>query len=205
MDYSGNLPGLFMLRCNRLRTICTGTYPSSIIQGQSMAKIATTKTDKAAAEAAKVATHPRAAGVAHDLADKAQGTTLRLVAKAAAPAEDRARTSSPATAKPSVVLPTQAAAAFEMLKAGATVAGFWLQQGNDQLAHQARTLRKLAAARNWRERLEIQSSFLHDSLSRLNQGVARHVDVTGAMTAGSREARAGDRAAAAASNAGQQR
>jgi hypothetical protein len=101
-----------------------------------------------------------------------------------------------------VVPPTQAVgAAFEMLKAGAAVAGFWLQQGNDQLAHQARTLRKLAAARDWRERLEIQSSFLHDSLSRLNQGVARHVDVTGAMTAGSREARA----AAAASNAGQQR
>jgi hypothetical protein len=191
-----------MLRCNRLRTICTGTYPSSIIQGHSMAKIATTKSDKAAAGAAKVATHPRAADVAHDPTDKAQGTTLRLIAKAAATAEDRARTGSPATARPSVVLPTQAAtAAFEMLKAGAAVAGFWLQQGNDQLAHQARTLRKLAAARDWRERLEIQSSFLHDSLSRLNQGVARHVDVTGAMTAGSREARA----AAAASNAGQQR
>jgi len=165
-----------------------------------MAKIATTKSDKAAAEAAKAATHPRAADVAHDLTDKAQGTTLRLIAKAAAPAEDRARVSSPATAKPSMALPAQAAA-FEMLKAGATVAGFWLQQGNDQLAHQARTLRKLAAARDWRERLEIQSSFLHDSLSRLNQGVARYVDVTGATTAGSREARA----AAAASNAGQQR
>src|SRR3954465_9247700 len=204
MGYSGNLPRLFMLRCNRLQTICTGIYPSSIIQGQSMAKIATTKTDKAAAEAAKVATHPRAADVAHNLTDKAQGTMLRLIAKAAAPAEDRARTSSPATAKPSVVLPTQAAAAFEMLKAGAPVAGCWLQQGNDQLAHQARTLRKLAAARNWRERLEIQSSFLHDSLSRLNQGVARHVDVTGALVAGSREARAGA-LAAAASTAGQRR
>src|SRR3954462_8906743 len=187
-----------MLRCNKLRTICTGTYPSSIIQGQSMAKIATTKTDKAAAGAAKVATHPRAAGVAHDLADKAQGTTLRLIAKAAAAAEDRASTSSPATAKPSLVLPTQAAvASLEMLKAGATVAGFGLQQGNDQLAHQAQTLRKLAAARNWRERFEIQSSFLHDSLSRVNQGVARYVDVTGAMMAGSREARAGALAAAA--------
>src|SRR5215212_11201318 len=116
MGYSGNLPVLFMLRCNRLRTICTGTYPSSIIQGQSMAKITTTKTDKAAAEAAKVATHRRAANVAHDLTDKAQGTTLRLIAKAAAPAEDRAHVSSPATAKPSVALPTQAAV-FEMLKA----------------------------------------------------------------------------------------
>ena len=172
-----------------------------------MAKIATTKTDKAAAEAAKVATHPRAADMAHDPTGKAQGTTPRLIAKTAGTAEDRASTSSPATARPSVVPPTQAAgAAFEMLKAGATVAGFWLQQGNDQLAHQARTLRKLAAARDWRERLEIQSSFLHDSLSRLNQGVARYVDVTGAMMAGSREARAGARAAAAAaSNAEQQR
>src|SRR3954452_9310003 len=161
MDYSGNLPGLFMLRCNRLRTICTGTYPSSTIQGHSMAKIATTKSDKTAAEAAKVATHPRAADMAHDPTDKAQGTTLRLIAKAAATAEDRARTGSPATAKPSVVLPTQAAAAFEMLKAGATVAGFWLQQGNDQLAHQARTLRKLAAARDWRERLAGPSALPH--------------------------------------------
>ncbi len=167
-----------------------------------MAKIATTKSGKAAAGAAKAATHPRAAEVAQDPTDKARDTTLRLVDKAA-PAEDRARTSPPTTAKPSVVPPTHAAGAtFEMLKAGAAVAGFWLQQGNDQLVHQARTLRKLAAARDWRERLEIQSSFLHDSLSRLNQGVARHVDVTGAMTAGSREARA---AAAAASNAGQQR
>ena len=170
-----------------------------------MAKITTTKTDKAAAEAAKVATHRRAANVAHDLTDKAQGTMLRLIAKAAATAEDRARTSSPATAKPSVVPPTQAAAAaFEMLKAGAAVTGFWLQQGNDQLAHQAQTLRKLAAARNWRERFEIQSSFLRDSLSRLNQGVARYVDVTGALVAGSREARAGV-LAAAASNAEQPR
>jgi hypothetical protein len=97
-----------------------------------------------------------------------------------------------AAAKPSLALPAQAAAAFEMLKAGGAVAGFWLQQGNDQLAHHARTVKKLAAARDWRERLEIQRSFLHDSLARLNQGVARYVDATGAL-------------AVAASNKGQQR
>ena len=74
--------------------------------------------------------------MARDLADKARDTTLRLIDKTAATAEDRAGTSPPAAAKPSVVLPTQAAAAFEMLKAGGAVAGFWLQQGNDQLAHQ---------------------------------------------------------------------
>jgi hypothetical protein len=169
--------------------ICTGTYPSSIIQGHSMAQIAITKTDD----------------VARDLTDKAQVTTLHLTAKAGATAEDRAGTSPPATAKPSVVLPFPAATAFEMLKAGATMAGFWLQQGNDQLAHQARTVKKLAAAHDWRERLEIQSAFLRDSLSRLNQGAARYVDVTGAMMARSREARAGGALAAAASNKGQPR
>ena len=158
-----------------------------------MAQIAITETDKAA-------------DVARDLTDKAQVTTLHLTAKAGATAEDRAGTSPPATAKPSVVLPFQAATALEMLKAGgAAMAGFWLQQGNDQLAHQARTVKKLAAAHDWRERLEIQSAFLRDSLSRLNQGVARYVDVTGAMMARSREARAGGALAAAASNKGQPR
>ena len=97
-----------------------------------------------------------------------------------------------AAAKPNLALPAQAAASFEMLKAGGAVAGFWLRQGNDQLAHNARTVKKLAAARGWRERLEIQSAFLHDSLARLNQGVARYVDATGAL-------------AAAASNKGQRR
>jgi hypothetical protein len=197
-----------MLRCNSPTAICTGTCPSSIIQGHPMAQIATTRNDKAAAEATKAAAHPRAADVARDLTDKAQGTTLRLIEKTAATAEDRIGIGTPATAKPSakpsVVQPTQAAA-FEMLKAGGAVAGFWLQQGNNQLAHHAQTLRKLAAARDWRERLEIQSSFLHDSLARLNQGVSHYVDVTAAMAARLREARAGGAPATAASNAGQQR
>jgi hypothetical protein len=170
-----------------------------------MAQIAATKTDQAAAEATKAATHPRAADVARDLTDKAQGTTLCLIDKAAATVEDKVGIGSPAAAKPSVVLPLQAVAAFEMLKAGGAVAGFWLQQGNDQLTHHARTVKKLAAARDWRERLEIQSAFLHDSLARLNQGVARYIDVTGTMVARSREACAGGALVAAASNKGQQR
>ena len=49
-----------------------------------MAQIATPRTDKAAAEATKAAAHPRAANVARDLTDKAQGTTLRLIEKTAA-------------------------------------------------------------------------------------------------------------------------
>jgi hypothetical protein len=95
------------------------------------------------------------------------------------------------------------AAAFEMLKAGGAVAGFWLQQGNSQLVHHARTLRNLAAARDWRKRRR-SNSFLHDSLARLNQGVSHYVHVTAAMAARLREARSGG-AAATASNGGQQR
>ena len=77
-----------------------------------------------------------------------------------------------------------------MVKAGGAVAGFWLQQGNDQLAHHARTVKKLAAARDWRERLEIQRLPPRQP-GAADQGVARYVDATGAL--------------AAASNKGQQR
>ena len=146
-----------------------------------MAQIAIAKTDQTAAGATKVATHPRAADVTRSVTGKAHGTTVHLIDQAATMAEDRAGIDSPTTAKPSLTLPAQAVAAFEMFKAGGAVAGFWLQQGNDQLAHHARTVKKMAAARDWRERREIQSSFFHDSLARLNQGVARYVDVTGAL------------------------
>lgn len=168
-----------------------------------MVQIATTRTGQAAAEAPKAVTQPRAGNVARDLTDRAQGTTLRLIDKAA-PAEDKAATSLPAAPKPSVVLPLQAVA-LEMNKAGSAMVGFWLQQGNDQLVHHARTVKKLAAVRDWRETLAIQSAFLHDSLARLNQGAARYVDVTGTMVARLREARAGGALVAAASTKGQQR
>jgi hypothetical protein len=45
----------------------------------------------------------------------------------------------------------------------------------------ARTLRKLAAARGWRERLEIRSAFVGDSLARLRERVSRHADLAGTV------------------------
>ena len=107
-----------------------------------------------------------------------------------AAAEDMARGSSDAAPR-SVVPPTHAAAAFGMVEAGGALAGFWLEQVNEQVALNAGTLRKLAAARGWRERLEIQSAFVGDSLARLGEGVSRHADLTGPMVTSVRGTGAG--------------
>jgi hypothetical protein len=110
-----------------------------------------------------------------------------------AAAEDMAR-GSPDAGQRSVV-PTTHAAAFGMVKAGGALAGFWLEQVNEQVALNARTLGKLAAARGWRERLAIQSAFMGDSLSRLREGVSRHADLAGTMVTRPRGTGAGVQAA----------
>jgi hypothetical protein len=61
----------------------------------------------------------------------------------------------------------------------------------------AQTLRKLATARGWRERLEIQSAFVSGSLTWLNEGMAWYAAVTSALVAHSREARVSAAAATA--------
>jgi hypothetical protein len=62
----------------------------------------------------------------------------------------------------------------------------------------AQTLRKLATARGWRERLEIQNAFVSGSLTWLNEGMARYAAVTSALVTHSpREARVSAAAATA--------
>ena len=91
-------------------------------------------------------------------------------------------------AKQDLLLPATQAA-LEMVKVGGAVAGFWFQRGTEQLAHNTQTLNKLAAARDWREALEIQNSFLCDGLSRLNDGMSRYANEAGRIVARSRQAR----------------
>ena len=83
------------------------------------------------------------ADTARDPAGKGQGTTLRLVPKAA-PTATRG--------------PAGGSAAAEMIRGSGALAHFWLEQASKQVACTAHTLRKLAATRSWRERLEIQSA-----------------------------------------------
>ena len=82
-----------------------------------------------------------------------------------------------------------------MIEAGGALAGFWLEQVNEQVALNARTLGKLAAARGWRERLAIRSAFVGDSLARLGEGVSRHADLAGTMVTRPRGTGAGVQAA----------
>ena len=159
-----------------------------------MARIARTKNHRPV-EAAAEPIADRIPGTARDTAEEGTGTTLRLIEETAAPAEDMAR-GSPDAGQQSVVPTTHAAvAAFGMVEAGGALAGFWLEQVNEQVALNARTLRKLAAARGWRERLEIQSAFVGDSLARLGEGVSRHADLAGTMVTRPRGTGAGVRAA----------
>jgi hypothetical protein len=158
-----------------------------------MARIARTENHRPL-EAAAEPIADRIPGTARDTAEEGTGTTLRLIEETAATAKDMAR-GSPDTAPRSMVPPTHAAAAFEMVEAGGALAGFWLEQVTEQVALNARTLRKLAAARGWRERLEIRSAFVGDSLARLREGVSRHADLAGTMVTRPRGTGAGVQAA----------
>ena len=84
-----------------------------------------------------------------------------------------------------------------MVKVGGAVIGFWLQGGAEQLAYNSQALKKLGAARNWQEALEIQNSFLHDGLSRLNDGMSHYANEADRIVARSRQARSGEWAATA--------
>ena len=158
-----------------------------------MARIARTKNHRPV-EAVAEPIADRTPGTARGMAEEGTGTTLRLIGKTAAAAKDMAR-GSPGTALQGMVPPTHAATAFGMVKAGGALAGFWLEQVNEQVALNARTLRKLAAARGWRERLEIRSAFVGDSLARLGEGVSRHADLAGTMVTRPRGTGAGVQAA----------
>ena len=122
------------------------------------------------------------ADAARDLAAKRQGTTLRLVPKTAPTATKHLASGS---------------AAAEIARGNCTLIRFWLEQANRQVACTAQTLTKLATARGWRERLEIQNAFVSGSLTWLNEGMARYAAVTSALVAHSREARVSAAAATA--------
>ena len=127
---------------------------------------------------------PQPAEVARDLAaHQGSGTTLRLVQ----------------TAPPTTQHPARGSAVAETIQGNGTLVHFWLEQASKQVACTAQTLGKLATARGWRERLEIQNAFVSGSLTWLNEGMAHYAAVTSAMVAHSREARVS--AAAGARNA----
>jgi hypothetical protein len=145
-------------------------------QGNPMAQIARTKKHQPV-EAAKPSPG-RVIGTARAAAENGTETTLRLTGKMPATTRDPTG-SSAATARRVLGLPARVTS--EMAQASGALARFWLEQVNEQVASNARTLNELAAAHGWRERLAIRSAFVGDSLSRLGEGVSRYVDLTGTM------------------------
>ena len=71
--------------------------------------------------------------------------------------------------------PTQAA--LEMVKVGGAVVGFWFQRGTEQLVHNSQALKKLAAARDWQEALEIRKLLSPRQPLALNEAMSRYAKI----------------------------
>ena len=61
------------------------------------------------------------------------------------------------------------AATSQVLAAEGDLASFWLELAREQVADNAETWRKLAAARDWREALELQGTLVRDSVGRMSR------------------------------------
>ena len=61
------------------------------------------------------------------------------------------------------------AAASQLLTAEGGFAGFWLELVREQVAHNAETFRKLTAARDWREAVELQGTLVRGSFERMGR------------------------------------
>ena len=61
------------------------------------------------------------------------------------------------------------AAASQLLTAEGCFAGFWLELVREQVAHNAETFRKLTAARDWREAVELQGTLVRGSFERMGR------------------------------------
>jgi hypothetical protein len=66
---------------------------------------------------------------------------------------------------------------FAIFSVGSNIGAFWFSLAQAQLAANVETMGKLAVTRDWRERLEIRSSFVRDNLARMSEGVARSADL----------------------------
>jgi hypothetical protein len=62
------------------------------------------------------------------------------------------------------------------------LARLWIEVTQEQLQHNAETFQRLAAVRDWRQAIDIQSAYIQDSLSRMADALSRHMDLAGSFT-----------------------
>lgn len=72
------------------------------------------------------------------------------------------------------------------------LARLWLQTASEQFRHNIETLQRLAAVRDWHEAVDIQGTYVRESLERMAHLLESYFDVTGAaaqrmLSAGQKE------------------
>lgn len=115
-------------------------------------------------------------------ADHAHESTESL-AQAAEAALERGREIAGRTAAPMMrlVLDEAGPAMRDLVKAETDLAAFWIEFGREQMQRNVQTLQRLAATRDWREAMEIQHDYVHQSMTRLGQGMTRQMEMAGDM------------------------
>lgn len=122
---------------------------------ESMAEAITANVEQAA-EATEARTQ-RLVDATHDLADQA-APMLRLVLDRTGPAM------------------------HEMVQAESDLAGFWLDKVQEHTQLTMDTMRRLAAARDWRTAFTIQGEFVRESMTLFQEGLLQHMKLTGTIT-----------------------
>lgn len=77
-----------------------------------------------------------------------------------------------------LVLDRTAPAMHGMVKAESELANFWLEMTRDQAQHTIDTMQRLASVRDWREALDLQASYLRESMARMSEGISRQLTLT---------------------------
>lgn len=116
-------------------------------------------------------------------ADQARETTETL-AEATEAALERGREVAERAAAPTMrlVLDEAGPAMRDLVKAETDLAAFWIELAREQMQRNVQTMQRLAATRDWREALEIQHDYVHQTMTRLGQGMTRQMEMAGDMT-----------------------
>ena len=72
---------------------------------------------------------------------------------------------------------------------GSDLASFWLRTLQEQATHNIEAMQQLAGAREWQDKLNVQSAFVSGSLQRLQDAFSRYMEMTGNTIHGQVEAR----------------
>ena len=152
-----------------------------------MAQIAITH-DKKSAEQPRTGAD-RVADVARDAGDQSRKLANEVAETTASMVERTAANTMATAAQMARATPRLAATSGP----GNDLVGFWGELVKAQLADNLDAFSKLTAARNWQERMSVQSNYISGSIARMGEVASRCLQLTGSLatrqlTTGSSEA-----------------